>query len=246
MGSSIDTVQYVIDKVGLGRRLVFKKMFGEFALYLDGKIFALVCDDQLFLKPTDQGKAFLGKVRLAPPYPGAKNYYLITDELDDPDRLKQVVLVTASALPEPKPKAVKPASGNSGTPLAKKLGFKDGLLIYSRNAPEDYIELLQPLPSGVEFANRLSSRVDIVHLFASKRSALKAELSRLRRVLKQDASIWVSWPKKASKVPTDITEDEIRSIALPLGFVDIKVCAVSDIWSGLKLVVRKRLRTPDA
>ena len=135
------------------------------------------------------------------------------------------------------------ASGYSGTPLAKKLGFKGGFLIHTQNAPKNYLELLQPIPSGVEFANRLSSRVDVVHLFASNRSVLAKDLSRLRKLLKQDASIWVSWPKKASKVPTDITEDEIRSIALPLGFVDIKVCSVSDIWSGLKLVVRKSLRT---
>jgi hypothetical protein len=135
-----------------------------------------------------------------------------------------------------------PASGYSGTPLAKKLGFKDGLLVHARNAPQNYIELLQPIPSGVEFASRLSSRVDVVHLFATNRCTLESDLSRLRKTLKQDASIWVSWPKKASKLPTDITEDTIRSVALPLGFVDIKVCAVNDIWSGLKLVVRKSLR----
>ena len=103
MTSSAETVQYIVDQAGLGRRLAFKKMFGEFALYLDGKIVALVCDDQLFLKPTESGKAFLGKIKEAPPYPGAKNYYLLIDELDDPERLKEVVLVTAQALPEPKP-----------------------------------------------------------------------------------------------------------------------------------------------
>jgi TfoX/Sxy family transcriptional regulator of competence genes len=107
MASSSDTVQYFIDQVGLGRRLSSKKMFGEFALYLDEKIVALVCDDQLFLKPTDQAKSFLGKVRLAPPYPGAKDYFLLTDELDDPDLLKEAVLVTAKGLPEPKPKVAK-------------------------------------------------------------------------------------------------------------------------------------------
>jgi TfoX/Sxy family transcriptional regulator of competence genes len=109
MASSSDTVQFIVDQVGLGRRLSSKKMFGEFALYLDDKIVALVCDDQLFLKPTDQAKAFLGKVRPAPPYPGAKDYFLLTDELDDPDRLKEAVLITARALPDPKPKAAKSA-----------------------------------------------------------------------------------------------------------------------------------------
>jgi TfoX/Sxy family transcriptional regulator of competence genes len=108
MASSSDTVQYIVDQVGLGRRLSSKKMFGEFALYLDHKIVALVCDDELFLKPTDQAKAFLGKVRLAPPYPGAKDYFLLTDELDDPDSLREAVLITAKALPEPRPKVAKP------------------------------------------------------------------------------------------------------------------------------------------
>jgi hypothetical protein len=135
-----------------------------------------------------------------------------------------------------------PASGYSGTPLARKLGFKDGLVVHIRNAPENYFELLRPVSSGIEFATRLSSRVDGVHVFATKRSVLESELSKLRKLLKQDAFIWVSWPKKASKVPTDITEDAIRSVSIPLGFVDIKVCAVSDVWSGLKLVVRKSLR----
>jgi TfoX/Sxy family transcriptional regulator of competence genes len=107
MASSSDTIQYIVDQVGLGRRLSSKKMFGEFALYLDQKIVALVCDDQLFLKPTDQAKAFLGKVRLAPPYPGAKDYFLLTVELDDPDLVKEAVLVTAKSLPEPKPKVTK-------------------------------------------------------------------------------------------------------------------------------------------
>ena len=113
MASSSDTVQYIVDQVGLGRRLSSKKMFGEFALYLDEKIVALVCDDQLFLKPTDQAKVFLGRVKLAPPYPGAKDYFLLADELDDPDRLKEAVLITAKALPEPKPKVAKSAKAAS-------------------------------------------------------------------------------------------------------------------------------------
>jgi hypothetical protein len=135
-----------------------------------------------------------------------------------------------------------PASGYSGTPLARKLGFKERMLVCARHAPEDYLELLRPLPKGLEFAGRLSARLDMVHVFASKASTLEKELAQLRRLLKPEAAVWVSWPKKASKVPTDITEDVIRSIALPLGFVDIKVCAVNEIWSGLKLVVRKSLR----
>lgn len=139
--------------------------------------------------------------------------------------------------------ASRSAAGYSGTPLARKLGIKEGLLVCIREAPADYRELLQPIPSGVEFAARASSRVHLVHLFVTKKSKMETDLVHLREVLKPDAAIWVSWPKKASRVPTDITEDVIRSVALPLGFVDIKVCAVSDVWSGLKLVVRKSLRT---
>jgi hypothetical protein len=85
---------------------------------------------------------------------------------------------------------------------------------------------------------------EAAHVFATKRESLKRELTALRRDLQQGGFVWVSWPKKSSKVPTDITEDTIREIALPLGFVDIKVCAVSDVWSGLKLVIRKDQRTP--
>ena len=98
-------------------------MFGEYALYLDEKVVALVCDDQLFLKPTYEARAFLGKVRLASPYPGAKDYFLLVDELDDPDLLREVVLVTARALPEPKPKVAKSAKrasrGRRGSSVSK-------------------------------------------------------------------------------------------------------------------------------
>lgn len=104
MASAEGTVQYVCDQTGLGRRLTFKKMFGEYALYLDGKVAALVCDDQLFLKPTSEGRAYLGKVREAAPYPGAKKHFLLTDEIDDPERLGEVFQITALALPEPRPK----------------------------------------------------------------------------------------------------------------------------------------------
>jgi TfoX/Sxy family transcriptional regulator of competence genes len=103
MTSSIDTVRYICDQAGLGQRLAFRKMFGEYALYLDEKVVALVCDDQLFLKPTPQGRAYLGAVSEAPPYPGAKSYYLLSSELDDPDRLHEALKITARALPPPKP-----------------------------------------------------------------------------------------------------------------------------------------------
>ena len=110
--------------------------------------------------------------------------------------------------------------------------------------PPGYLTWLGTLPAGAASTARASAKVDIAHVFATKRADLARELKRLRTVLRPDAAIWVSWPKKAAKVSTDITEDVIREVALPLGFVDIKVCAVTDVWSGLKLVVRKELRAP--
>jgi TfoX/Sxy family transcriptional regulator of competence genes len=107
MASSVGTVQFICDQAGLGRRLTSRKMFGEYALYLDGKVVAFICDDQLFLKPTPEGRAFLGSVSEAPPYPGAKNYFLLVSELDDPDQLSGALLVTARALPTPRPKPVR-------------------------------------------------------------------------------------------------------------------------------------------
>ena len=133
-------------------------------------------------------------------------------------------------------------AGYSGTPLSKKLGIKPGMAIHAIDAPSGYRTLLAPLPDDVTFATRLSTAVDVVHVFATAAPALAKTLPRLRRQMRADAVLWVSWPKKAAKVPTDVTEDVIRAIALPTGLVDVKVCAVDDVWSGLKLVVRKRLR----
>jgi len=137
-----------------------------------------------------------------------------------------------------KPKPI----GYSGTPLVKKLGITRGARVLAVNAPDDYPDLLAPLPEGVVFEKRLSKLTGIVHLFSLQKAQMVAELERLRGAIRPDAAVWVSWPKKASKVSTDITEDTIREVALPLGFVDIKVCAVTEIWSALKLVIRKELR----
>ena len=109
-------------------------------------------------------------------------------------------------------------------------------------APDEYADLLAPLPAEVRFESRCSAAVAIAHVFVTQRDELRKQLIALRGKLRADAAVWVSWPKQAAKVSTDITEDTIREIALPLGFVDIKVCAVSEVWSGLKLVVRKELR----
>jgi hypothetical protein len=138
------------------------------------------------------------------------------------------------------------STGYSGTPLAKKLGFKPGQRVSAPGAPPNYRKLLAPLPDGIEFQARVTKTTDIVHLFTTSRTELAKSLHAWLKVLRDDAAIWVSWPKKTSKVPTDITEDTIRAVALPVGLVDIKVCAVDDTWSGLKLVLRKELRNADS
>jgi hypothetical protein len=133
-------------------------------------------------------------------------------------------------------------AGYSGTPLAKKLGIGADARVVARHAPDDYADLLDPIPPGVRFDARAAETTDVVHVFVRQRSALAEELAALRKKIRSNAVVWISWPKKSSKVPTDITEDTIREVALPLAFVDVKVCAVTDVWSGLKLVVRKELR----
>jgi hypothetical protein len=133
-------------------------------------------------------------------------------------------------------------AGYSGTPLAAKLGIKAGFSVLVVNEPANYRELLAPLPEPVTFAKKLKNSVDLIHLFTKSTSELDTKLSAWRHAIKPDATIWISWPKKASKVATDITEDVIREVALPMGLVDVKVCAVDETWSGLKLVIRKSLR----
>ena len=133
-------------------------------------------------------------------------------------------------------------AGYSGTALAKKLGVKPGSSVFVDGAPVAYEQLLAPMPAGVNVQSAMDSSTDIVHLFSTSKSELGRMLTRSLQHLRPDAALWVSWPKKASKVPTDITEDTIRDLAFPLGLVDIKVCAVDDVWSGLKLVLRKENR----
>lgn len=133
-------------------------------------------------------------------------------------------------------------AGYSGSPLAKKLGIVSGSRVLAIGAPDGYADWLAPLPEDVAFSAQLTGDTALIHLFCDRRADLERQLARLRTAIQPAAAVWVSWPKKSAKVPTDITEDTIRAVALPLGFVDIKVCAVSDIWSGLKLVIRKELR----
>ncbi|MBD8882361.1 DUF3052 family protein [Rhodanobacter sp. 7MK24] len=132
--------------------------------------------------------------------------------------------------------------GYSGTPLAQKLGIKPGSRVCAIGAPDNYVELLAPLPNGVEFEHRPGPLTQVAHVFATQKADLARQLIALRQKLAPHATIWVSWPKKASKVPTTVTEDTIRELAFPLDLVDVKVCAVTETWSGLKLVVRKERR----
>jgi hypothetical protein len=129
--------------------------------------------------------------------------------------------------------------GYSGTPLAKKLGIKPRTnLVAVGEVPSAYKSWLGPLPEGTTIVGRGKPPLEAVHVFVTKRAELAKHLEHLRKALAPDGYAWISWPKRASKVPTNITEDIIREVALPMGFVDIKVCAVSEVWSGLKLVIR--------
>jgi hypothetical protein len=133
------------------------------------------------------------------------------------------------------------SAGYSGTPLAKKLGLKQGAPLWAPGLPGSVKAELdgQVRP---RYLARPAKGLAAAHIFHTSAAKLGAELKRLRTTLAPDGQVWVSWPKKAAKVETDITEDVIRALALPLGYVDVKVCAVDETWSGLKLVVRKSLR----
>src|SRR5262249_51836099 len=134
-------------------------------------------------------------------------------------------------------------AGYSGTPLWKKLGCKPGMSAYVDGEPENYRSLLAlPADVAVKWVARPKSDIEFVHLFAITTSKLKAKLKFYRTKIVPDGVIWVSWPKKSSGVKSDITEDTIRDVALPMGLVDIKVCAVDEVWSGLKLMIRKEKR----
>ena len=133
-------------------------------------------------------------------------------------------------------------AGYSGTPLAKKLGFKEGHRVRVANEPENYLDLVKPLPDGIEISKNIRKDIDVWHFFTKSAAQLETKLPLLMRAIQPDGMIWISWPKKSSGVPSTVTEDTIRAVALPLGLVDIKVCAIDETWSGLKLVIRKELR----
>jgi hypothetical protein len=133
-------------------------------------------------------------------------------------------------------------AGYSGTPLPQKLGIKPGLIVVTINAPANYRRLLGTIPEGVTFSNRLKPNSNFAHVFIKKRSELAKTVPVLREKVADTGTVWVSWPKKSAGVPTDVTEDVIRAVALPVGFVDVKVCAFDETWSGLKLMVRRENR----
>jgi hypothetical protein len=134
-------------------------------------------------------------------------------------------------------------AGYSGTPLWKKLGYAAGTRARAVGEPAGYLRLLDLPPEiKVTWLAKPEAAMGFVHLFSLEAASLKRELAALRRTIAPAGVVWVSWPKKASRVPTDITEDTIREVALPMGFVDVKVCAVDETWSGLKLMIRRSER----
>ncbi|MEA2148467.1 MAG: hypothetical protein QOD69_297 [Solirubrobacteraceae bacterium] len=134
------------------------------------------------------------------------------------------------------------AAGYSGTPLARKLGLAPGMRALYVNAPGGLDALLGELPEGVRVLARPAPGLDLALLFVTDRATLERRLPGLHGKLARDGMIWVAWPKRASKVATDMTEDVVREVALPRGLVDVKVCAIDETWSGLKLVIRRELR----
>ncbi len=133
-------------------------------------------------------------------------------------------------------------AGYSGTPLARKLSLKDGLRVWWEDMPSSVRAKIASYGYHLQHLLWHEPPLDAAHVFVTSRADLESAVARLRPLLAPDGFLWISWPKKAARVPTDITEDVIREVALPTGLVDIKVCAVDEIWSGLKLVIRKELR----
>ena len=133
-------------------------------------------------------------------------------------------------------------AGYSQTPLVKKLGLKEENRFFVSGLSKDYTALIGEFPTQAIQVSRLSKNLDFIHYFTKSREQLESFIPKAINYIKRDGVIWISWPKKASRIASDVSEDTIREIALPLGLVDVKVCAIDDIWSGLKLVIRKELR----
>jgi hypothetical protein len=133
-------------------------------------------------------------------------------------------------------------AGHSGKPLVQKLGIQPGFCIFIEGAPTAYGDIVGPLPADVTIAKRLKAPLDMVHLFATEAAGLAGKLRGCRDAIQPDGMIWVSWPKKSSGIATDLTDVVVRDTTLPLGLVDIKVCAIDEVWSGLKFVIPKNQR----
>ena len=133
-------------------------------------------------------------------------------------------------------------AGYSGTPLAKKLSLKDGMRVWWDGVPESVRDEITAEGLQFDLLDKTAAPIDAAHIFVTERADLDAKLHQLLPLLDPAGMIWVSWPKRISKVPTDITEDVIRDVCLPMGLVDVKVCAIDSTWSGLKLVVRRQNR----
>jgi hypothetical protein len=133
-------------------------------------------------------------------------------------------------------------AGYSGTPLQRKLGIKDDSTVFLVNAPIHYLDWISPMPPGTQVRVRLIGEMDFIHLFVLERKAFESEFLRLKKNLKKNGVLWISWPKKSSKVVTDLDENSIREFGLKNGLVDIKVCAVDEVWSALKFVYRLKDR----
>ena len=134
-------------------------------------------------------------------------------------------------------------AGYSGKPVTQKLGIKPGFCIFVSGAPSPYSKIVGDLPDGAKIVSPLKVPLDMVHLFATRAAGLKSNLESYREAIAPDGMIWVSWPKKSSGVVTDLSDVVVRDTALPLGLVDIKVCAIDETWSGLKFVIPKEQRT---
>jgi hypothetical protein len=137
---------------------------------------------------------------------------------------------------------VSAATPGYGGPLVKKLGFKPGFTVAYVDAPDDFASMLGELPEDVTVRRQLRGPLDLVVCFVTARRDLERRLPKLRAALQPAGMLWIAWPKRASGVPTDMTENVVRDVALPTGLVDTKVAAISDVWSGLRLVIRKELR----
>jgi hypothetical protein len=133
-------------------------------------------------------------------------------------------------------------TGYSGTPLPRKLGMKEDARVAVLDAPDDFTDALGALPDGVTVRERLRGPLDVIVFFTERRADLERRIDRLKAALDPAGRLWIAWPKRASKVETDMTEDVVRDVALPLGLVDNKVAAIDETWSGLQLVIRKELR----